>query len=75
MLAIDLLSGIALLPVLVFGAPFNYIRQTNDGEATSSNFTRLIVFGDSYSDDGNGSWIVSNETWPADPAYYGHHFS
>ena len=37
--------------------------------------TRLVVFGDSFSDDGNGAWIASNETWPADPAYFGHHFS
>ncbi|CAF3528820.1 hypothetical protein SNK03_010028 [Fusarium graminearum] len=36
---------------------------------------RLIVFGDSFSDNGNGSWIVSNGTWPADPAYYRHSFS
>lgn len=36
----------------------------------SSTYGRLIVFGDSYSDDGNGAWIVSNMTWPADPAYY-----
>ena len=36
---------------------------------------RLVVFGDSFSDDGHGAWIVSNNTWPADPAYYGHHFS
>lgn len=42
---------------------------------SSGNYTRLIVFGDSYSDDGNGAWIVSNKTWPSDPAYYGHHFS
>ncbi|EKJ74733.1 hypothetical protein FPSE_05068 [Fusarium pseudograminearum CS3096] len=36
---------------------------------------RLIVFGDSFSDNGNGSWVVSNGTWPADPAYYRHSFS
>lgn len=37
--------------------------------------SRLIVFGDSFSDNGNGSWIASKGTWPADPAYYGHSFS
>lgn len=35
----------------------------------------LVVFGDSFSDDGHGAWVYSNGTWPADPAYYGHHFS
>ncbi|PQK07920.1 hypothetical protein BB8028_0001g00010 [Beauveria bassiana] len=41
----------------------------------SSIRPRLIVFGDSYSDNGNGSWIASNGTWPADQAYFGHSFS
>ncbi|KAF5020462.1 hypothetical protein F66182_7501 [Fusarium sp. NRRL 66182] len=41
----------------------------------TANFPRLIVFGDSFSDNGNGSWIVSNGSWPADPAYYRHSFS
>lgn len=36
---------------------------------------RLVVFGDSYSDDGNGAWIASNMIWPIDPAYYNHSFS
>ncbi|KAF4415131.1 hypothetical protein F53441_14661 [Fusarium austroafricanum] len=40
-----------------------------------SEFSRLIVFGDSFSDNGNGSWIVSNGTWPSDPAYYHHSYS
>ncbi|KAL6709844.1 hypothetical protein ACN47E_000629 [Coniothyrium glycines] len=38
-------------------------------------FGRLIVFGDSFSDNGTGAWTVSNNTWPADPAYYNHSFS
>lgn len=40
-----------------------------------TQLSRLIVFGDSFSDNGNGSWVASNGTWPADPAYYGHSFS
>ncbi|KAG8915626.1 hypothetical protein FRC00_002203 [Tulasnella sp. 408] len=36
---------------------------------------RLVVFGDSFSDDGNGIWVLSNNTWPADPAYHNHAFS
>ncbi|KAF5975030.1 phosphatidylcholine-sterol acyltransferase [Fusarium bulbicola] len=40
-----------------------------------TKFSRLVVFGDSFSDNGNGSWVVSNGTWPVDPAYYHHSFS
>ncbi|KAG8933049.1 hypothetical protein FRC01_011269 [Tulasnella sp. 417] len=43
--------------------------------ARGGNFRRLVVFGDSFSDDGHGAWVVSNHTWPADPAYYQHTFS
>lgn len=38
-------------------------------------FSRLIVFGDSFSDNGNGAWAASNGTWPVDPAYFNHSFS
>ncbi|KAF2166056.1 carbohydrate esterase family 16 protein [Zasmidium cellare ATCC 36951] len=41
----------------------------------AQTYGRMIVFGDSYSDDGNGAWVASNHTWPADPAYYNHSFS
>ncbi|KAJ4266139.1 hypothetical protein NW762_004119 [Fusarium torreyae] len=44
-------------------------------EYSTARFSRLIVFGDSFSDNGNGSWVVSNGSWPKDPAYYGHSFS
>ncbi|VUC21233.1 unnamed protein product [Clonostachys rosea] len=40
-----------------------------------TQLTRLIVFGDSFSDNGNGSWVVSNGTWPSDPSYFAHSFS
>ncbi|KIO25855.1 hypothetical protein M407DRAFT_24811 [Tulasnella calospora MUT 4182] len=43
--------------------------------ARTGQFRRLVVFGDSFSDDGHGSWVVSNHTWPADPAYYHHTLS
>ncbi|KAG8988625.1 hypothetical protein FRB90_002635 [Tulasnella sp. 427] len=43
--------------------------------ARTSAFQRLVVFGDSFSDDGHGAWVISNHTWPADPAYYRHSFS
>ncbi|KAG8915630.1 hypothetical protein FRC00_002207 [Tulasnella sp. 408] len=43
--------------------------------ARGSKFRRLVVFGDSFSDDGHGAWVVSDHTWPVDPAYYQHTFS
>lgn len=63
-----------ILSLVVLTQPILCLPYISPRQA-SNNFTRLIVFGDSYSDDGNGAWIVSNETWPSDPAYYGHHFS
>jgi len=57
------------------------LRRNNDNSASSGSnrvsnaFKSLVVFGDSFSDDGHGAWLASNGTWPADPAYYGHHFS
>ncbi|KAF7186475.1 Phosphatidylcholine-sterol acyltransferase [Pseudocercospora fuligena] len=41
----------------------------------AGKYGRLIVFGDSFSDNGSGAWVVSNHTWPADPAYFNHSFS
>ncbi|KAJ6536837.1 SGNH hydrolase-type esterase domain-containing protein [Mycena capillaripes] len=38
-------------------------------------FKHLVVFGDSFSDNGNGAYRITNHTWPADPAYYGGRFS
>lgn len=33
-------------------------------------YSELVVFGDSLSDNGNGSYRLTNKTWPADPAYF-----
>lgn len=38
------------------------------------NFSSLVVFGDSYSENGN-EYRLSNQTWPVDPAYFGGRFS
>ncbi|KAM0748151.1 lipolytic enzyme, G-D-S-L family [Meredithblackwellia eburnea MCA 4105] len=40
-----------------------------------ANLERVVVFGDSLSDDGTGAWLFTNHTWPAHPAYVGHRFS
>ncbi|KAJ6453312.1 GDSL-like Lipase/Acylhydrolase [Mycena sanguinolenta] len=41
----------------------------------SNPFKHLVVLGDSFSDNGNGAYCITNHTWPADPAYYGERFS
>lgn len=38
-------------------------------------YDRIVVFGDSLSDNGTNGWIFSNKTWPEDPAYFQHRFS
>ncbi|KAF7343174.1 Carbohydrate esterase family 16 protein [Mycena venus] len=52
----------------VFAIPFASSRSYNP-------FKHLVVFGDSFSDNGNGAYRITNHTWPADPAYYGGRFS
>lgn len=51
------------------------ISLTDAYPCTPKKFGRLIVFGDSLSDNGNGSWVASKGKWPVDPAYYHHSFS
>lgn len=69
MLTTKTVLSLAVLSQPIFGLPHVIPRQSFE------NFARLVVFGDSYSDDGDGAWVVSNHTWPSDPAYFGHHFS
>lgn len=35
----------------------------------------VIVFGDSLSDNGNGTYLLTNKKWPEDPAYFNGRFS
>ncbi|KAF8526539.1 GDSL lipase/esterase [Hysterangium stoloniferum] len=35
---------------------------------------RIVAFGDSMTDNG-AAWMLSNHTWPQDPAYFDHHFT
>ncbi|KAG8974963.1 hypothetical protein FRC05_006640 [Tulasnella sp. 425] len=56
-------------------SPVGFDGQAIKNFARTRQFKRLVVFGDSFSDDGQGAWVVSNHTWPADPAYYQHSFS
>lgn len=73
------LNSIYPLPtVLVLGLLFqtSFIAASPTTKTkTSGSIENLVVFGDSFSDDGNGAWVLTNHTWPADPAYYGGRFS
>ncbi|KAG8942718.1 hypothetical protein FRC04_003548 [Tulasnella sp. 424] len=56
-------------------SPVGFDGQASRNFPRTHQIKRLVVFGDSFSDDGHGAWVVSNHTWPADPAYYQHSFS
>ncbi|WFD35020.1 hypothetical protein MCUN1_001866 [Malassezia cuniculi] len=38
-------------------------------------YSSVVVFGDSLVDNGNGTWQLTNHTWPADKAYFDGRFS
>ncbi|KAI5477127.1 hypothetical protein MNV49_006855 [Pseudohyphozyma bogoriensis] len=50
-------------------------HRTLKAQARRSQFTKVVCFGDSLSDAGNGAWVFTNKTWPKDPAYVGHRFT
>ncbi|THU95620.1 hypothetical protein K435DRAFT_755610 [Dendrothele bispora CBS 962.96] len=42
---------------------------------TAKRFSAIVAFGDSFTDNGNGAWVLSNHTWPANPNYFQGKFS
>ncbi|BGP37276.1 hypothetical protein JCM10450v2_001187 [Rhodotorula kratochvilovae] len=53
-----------------------YSKQRDVWLATRrSRFKRVVSFGDSLSDAGNGAWLFTNKTWPKADAYVGHRFT
>ncbi|KAF2444792.1 carbohydrate esterase family 16 protein [Karstenula rhodostoma CBS 690.94] len=63
---------ISALPVLFCLFPSSHALPARPRR---TQYTRLIVFGDSFSDNGTGAWETSNHTWPSDPAYHAHSFT
>ncbi|GAA5987604.1 hypothetical protein JCM10908_007132 [Rhodotorula pacifica] len=76
-------SLIAIAFVLLSGGHYNrdklssavakqreFVKQTR-----RSRFNKVVCFGDSLSDAGNGAWVFTNRTWPKDTAYVGHRFT
>lgn len=60
------------LPTLLYLLP---ITHALPAKLRKPRYTRVVVFGDSFSDNGTGAWDVSNHTWPSDPAYHAHSFT
>lgn len=63
LVAMSLAVGVAQAVVL----PSALERATPAKEPT---FSQIVLWGDSLSDIGNGTWLYSNGTWPDDPGYY-----
>jgi phospholipase/lecithinase/hemolysin len=42
---------------------------------SNKKFSSIVAFGDSFTDSSNGSFKITNGTWPADPSYYKGRFS
>jgi phospholipase/lecithinase/hemolysin len=42
---------------------------------STTKFSSIVAFGDSFTDNGNGSFKLTNGTWPADPGYFKGRFS
>merc|ERR1711939_964527 len=72
-----------VLCILVLGGGHHHKDKIKDAvskrrgvitTARRSRFKRVVSFGDSLSDAGNGAWLFTNKTWPKDGAYVGHRF-
>jgi len=69
--------GFALVSAVAYASPLGSPRGVDGlrrNVVAHKTFRNLVVFGDSYSDSGN-AYHFSNDTWPADPAYYKGRFS
>lgn len=60
----------AVLLALVVSAVAQPIRQTAVYVPRSPQFSSVVVFGDSLVDNGNGTWQLTNHTWPSDKGYF-----
>nr|WPL92274.1 GDSL-like lipase/acylhydrolase U56931 [Ganoderma boninense] len=63
-------AGVALLLAssAATAAP-HFARESN------ASYSAIVAFGDSFTDNGNGAWALSNHTWPANPNYFDGRFS
>ncbi|KAH7025520.1 GDSL lipase/esterase [Macrophomina phaseolina] len=67
--------GLSYLAILLQLASHSVSALTGKDNPCAASYSAIIAFGDSLSDTGNGSWKISNATWPANPSYYGGRFS
>ncbi|PKI85831.1 hypothetical protein MVES1_000319 [Malassezia vespertilionis] len=61
---------VAALVAVVAGAQLPLQRRN-----PFNKFSQVVVFGDSLVDNGNGTFLLTNKTWPRDPAYFNGRFS
>lgn len=56
---------------LAWAMPLN-IRKSPPASVLGSSleFSRIVLWGDSLSDNGNGTFLYSNRSWPDDPGYF-----
>lgn len=70
-LAVGALALSAAMSVMAKQIPMTSHNSSTGG----MTFSRIVVFGDSGVDNGNGTYLLSNKTWPSDPAYFHGRFS
>ena len=63
------------LVVLVASVAAQPIQQAAMLAPRNPHYSSVVVFGDSLVDNGNGTWQLTNHTWPGDKAYYDGRFS
>ena len=64
----------AWLPLLLHLLP-TAARPLGSSGRRRSTPARIVLFGDSLSDNGNGSFALTLSAWPADAAYFDGRFS
>jgi hypothetical protein len=64
----------AWLPLLLHLLP-TAARPLGSSSRRRSTPARIVLFGDSLSDNGNGSFALTRRAWPADAAYFDGRFS
>ncbi|KAK9899355.1 carbohydrate esterase family 16 protein [Cystobasidium minutum MCA 4210] len=69
-----MLASFALLALLAQHA-FAHSSRPSPSPSSGVFRKRLIVFGDSLSDDGTGAWELSDNTLPVEPPYFEHQFT
>lgn len=73
-LSLVAVGSLASLVTITASSSVSGPAQGSAGEAPVAqgphkSYSRIIVFGDSLSDDGSGAWELTKHAWPRDSAY------